>query len=147
MTDVVPQPEDLGRMLAAEHAHRGRGEGQALPERRRRLDPPRAQDPQEMSMRKYRHIPLDAAHLGDGPIRTDADLLRSLPLRAPVAPEVPLRPLPEDVPPGPTLVRAVVPLHQIRPDLRPVSEAGQLSRVTGSRQRADEHAGKRPRGK
>src|SRR5262249_34049941 len=122
MAHVVPQPEDLGLMLATEHAHRGSGESQAFPERRWRVDPPRPEHPQKTSMRDDRPVPLHAAPLGDDPIRADADLLRSLPLRAPVAPEVPLGPLPEDVGPDPALIGAVIPFHQIRPDLGPVSE-------------------------
>src|SRR5262249_48360210 len=79
-------------------------------------------------------------------IRSCADLLRLLPARTAVRPQVPVRSMFPDLGRGQALVLAVVPFAQVLGHVRPVSEPGQLAGLASPPQRTRHDERKVPLG-
>ena len=89
-------------------------------------------------MRNDEHVAVraGAADSADDPVGSLAHLLERLPVRPRPPPDRPVREVAADLVRGPTLQRAIVPLHQIVVGYGDVTEAGDPGGLCGTRQRA-----------
>ena len=146
LSDVVPQADDRlvpVLVLEAEHAHAGGAAEEEPPGARRQSEPAGRDHADDVAAGERQHVALDAAHAGDEAVGPGGDVLRRFAVRAAVAEQLPAGPLLQDVPGQLPLEAAVVPLDQVRIDLRDRPEAGQLARLRGTLQRAGEDARRR----
>src|SRR5215470_5018403 len=97
-----------------------------------------AERAQDVAAREDQDVSVDGAHLRHHPVGAGPDLRGELAARAAVAEEIPVRALGVDVLARAALVAPVVPLEQIRVDLRQIAEAGPLAGVGGALERAGE---------
>jgi len=97
-----------------------------------------------MTVGKDGHVAVRRPDLRDHPVRPAPDVLDRLAAGHPVVPERPPGSLGQDLGRRPTLVLAVVPLGQVRTDLRDVAEAGEPAGLEGALQGTDQHVGELP---
>src|SRR5580704_2489939 len=101
--------------------------------------PAGGQHPNEVSAGENQHVPLNRSHAAHYIISTCFYLCRRFASRAPVAEQLPVRPLGPDLRRPETLIFAVVPLDEIAIDFGDGSESSQGTGLAGALQRTGEH--------
>src|SRR5207244_198608 len=102
-------------------------------------EPPRRKHSQKVSTREQQRVAVDGAHAADHAVGSGPDLIGRLPVRGAIAEQLPVRALGMDLGARATLVRAVIPLHEVGLDLRRGAEAGELTCSDSSPKGAREH--------
>src|SRR5262245_43827915 len=141
MPCVVPQSNHGtgARVLVGELAQARRPQEEASSGPGREAEPARRQDPQEMPAREEQDVAVDGTHPVDHAVGPHGDLVRRFTVGTAVAKQVSLRPLAMDVGAGPSFVAAVVPFEEIGIAFGARAEAGKLTGLGRTLQRAGEH--------
>src|SRR5207237_10280041 len=127
-------PGECALPLVAEDGQRPGIEREQAALRGVETEPPSGEDPEAVPVGEHEHVPVGFDDLLEDAIHADADPLGCLPARAPVCPQVPLRPRLANLPRGEALVLAVVELAEVIDDLR-LGEAGEACGVASPAKR------------
>src|SRR5712692_8921298 len=140
----VPPADHRVLVLVAQHAER-RGLQRIVPASSGGLVQPASREhAQDMSVREDQDVACDLPYLRDHRVNPATDVGRRLAIGAAITPEGPAGVLLGDLPRGPTLVPAVIPLHQLRSHLCRRSITRQAARLQRAPQWAAEDQRKVP---
>ncbi len=134
----------LGLPLVAEHRERRGRQREQTARRRLKVEPPGAEDSEEMPMGEQQHVSVGLDCTGDDLCpRARPTLGGGLAARDAVGPERPAGPFDADVDGAAALVVPVVPLEEVVGGLTSIAEPGEPAGLAGPRERArqDERKG------
>src|SRR5262249_39611381 len=139
---IVPQPDDrlvAAVVLEAEHADAGRVAEVVAPGRRREAEPAGRYHPDDGAAGKSQDVAGSALDAGDEAVRAGRDVSRRFSVRTAVSVKLPAGSLLDDVPRHLAFESPIVPLQQIRVQLRAGPESGEFARPGRTLQGAGEN--------